>query len=196
MNTANKEPHSDIEELLPWHAAGTLSRRDTLRVEEALARDPELARRYALVREELGETILLNNRPFTVVGVFEFYEREQDKRRRQLALEKANAKATPAPTPARKKVSRSGRGSPITGNSSHNMVTKRFWLNALPKAATTSTGALPAMTPVTSAAAVTTRSGFSRARKPTTITPMPTRVKMGSRWKRGCMAWLPFAGRQ
>jgi len=60
MNTANKEPHSDIEELLPWHAAGTLSRRDTLRVEEALARDPELARRYALVREELGETILLN----------------------------------------------------------------------------------------------------------------------------------------
>jgi hypothetical protein len=60
MNTTNKETHSDIEELLPWHAAGTLSRRDSQRVEEALARDPELARRYALVREELGETILLN----------------------------------------------------------------------------------------------------------------------------------------
>jgi hypothetical protein len=60
MNTTNKEAPSDIEELLPWHAAGTLSRRDTLRVEEALARDPELARRYGLVREELGETILLN----------------------------------------------------------------------------------------------------------------------------------------
>ena len=60
MNTKNKEAHSDIEELLPWHAVGTLSRRDTKRVEEALARDPELARRYALVREELGETILLN----------------------------------------------------------------------------------------------------------------------------------------
>ena len=60
MNTTNKEAHSDIEELLPWHAAGTLSRRDAQRVEEALARDPELARRYALVREELGETILLN----------------------------------------------------------------------------------------------------------------------------------------
>ena len=60
MNTTNKEAPSDIEDLLPWHAAGTLSRRDTLRVEEALARDPELARRYALVREELGETILLN----------------------------------------------------------------------------------------------------------------------------------------
>ena len=60
MNTTNKEAHSDIEELLPWHAAGTLSRRDTQRVEEALARDPELARRFAMVREELGETILLN----------------------------------------------------------------------------------------------------------------------------------------
>ncbi len=60
MNTNNKEAHSEIEELLPWHAAGTLSRRDSQRVEEALAHDPELARRYALVREELGETILLN----------------------------------------------------------------------------------------------------------------------------------------
>ena len=60
MNTNNKEAHSDIEELLPWHAAGTLSRRDSQRVEDALAHDPELAHRYALVREELGETILLN----------------------------------------------------------------------------------------------------------------------------------------
>ena len=61
MNTKNKEPEqSDIEELLPWHAAGTLSRRDAQRVEEALASDAELARRYALVREELGETIHLN----------------------------------------------------------------------------------------------------------------------------------------
>jgi hypothetical protein len=30
------------------------------RIDEALARDSELARRYALVREELAETILLN----------------------------------------------------------------------------------------------------------------------------------------
>ncbi|HKS87042.1 MAG TPA: hypothetical protein VJR71_16310 [Pseudolabrys sp.] len=50
----------EIEELLPWHAAGTLSRRDAQRVEDALARDPELARRYALVRDELEETIHLN----------------------------------------------------------------------------------------------------------------------------------------
>jgi len=62
MNTNEKEApaQDDIEMLLPWHAAGTLSRRDAQRVEDALARNPELARRYALVREELGETIHLN----------------------------------------------------------------------------------------------------------------------------------------
>jgi len=61
MNTKNKETeHDEIENLLPWHAAGTLGRRDTQRVEEALANDPELARRFEMVREELGETILLN----------------------------------------------------------------------------------------------------------------------------------------
>ena len=49
-----------IEELLPWYAAGTLSRRDAERVEAALARDPELARRFELAREELGATIHLN----------------------------------------------------------------------------------------------------------------------------------------
>lgn len=60
MNTIDKEPQSEIEALLPWHAAGTLSRRDAQRVEEALASDPELARRYELVRDEFGETIHLN----------------------------------------------------------------------------------------------------------------------------------------
>jgi anti-sigma factor RsiW len=60
MNATNKDLPDDIEALLPWHAAGTLSSRDSERVEEALARDPELARRYAMVRDELGETIILN----------------------------------------------------------------------------------------------------------------------------------------
>ena len=62
MNAMKQEApeRQEIEELLPWHAAGTLSRRDAQRVEEALSRDPELARRYALVRDELGETIHLN----------------------------------------------------------------------------------------------------------------------------------------
>ena len=61
MNAINKEPErQEIEALLPWHAAGTLSRRDADRVEQALAGDRELARRYDLVREELAETIHLN----------------------------------------------------------------------------------------------------------------------------------------
>lgn len=60
MNTTNDKVPGDIEELLPWHAAGSLSSADARRVEDALARDPELARRYALVRDELSETILLN----------------------------------------------------------------------------------------------------------------------------------------
>jgi len=54
-----QEP-SDIEMLLPWHAAGTLNARDAQRVDEALARDPVLARQYAVIREEYAETIGLN----------------------------------------------------------------------------------------------------------------------------------------
>jgi len=42
-----QEP-SEIEMLLPWHAAGTLNARDARRVEEALARDPDLARQYKI----------------------------------------------------------------------------------------------------------------------------------------------------
>ena len=60
MNTKIKETQEEIELLLPWHAAGTLSRRDAARVEQALANDNELASRYELVREELGEAIRLN----------------------------------------------------------------------------------------------------------------------------------------
>jgi anti-sigma factor RsiW len=55
----DQEP-SEIEMLLPFHAAGTLSTRDARRVEEALAGDPELARQYAVIREEYAETISLN----------------------------------------------------------------------------------------------------------------------------------------
>lgn len=54
-----QEP-SEIEMLLPFHAAGTLSARDAKRVEDALARDGELARQYAVIREEYAETIGLN----------------------------------------------------------------------------------------------------------------------------------------
>jgi len=62
MSTRNEQApeRRDIEDLLPWHAAGTLSRRDAERVEAAVAADQELARRFELVREELAETIHLN----------------------------------------------------------------------------------------------------------------------------------------
>jgi hypothetical protein len=54
-----QEP-SDLETLLPWHATGTLNARDARRVEEALTRNSELARQYAVIREEYAETIGLN----------------------------------------------------------------------------------------------------------------------------------------
>jgi hypothetical protein len=68
-NTAH-EPRPSIEPtefegLLPWYAAGTLRRRDRQRVEDALGKDQnlgrqDLARQVDLVREELTETIHLN----------------------------------------------------------------------------------------------------------------------------------------
>ncbi len=55
----HREP-GDIEALLPWYAAGTLSARDMRLVGEALDRDPELAKQYAAVLEEYAATIELN----------------------------------------------------------------------------------------------------------------------------------------
>jgi anti-sigma-K factor RskA len=55
----NNEP-TELEALLPWYAAGTLRRRDRLRVDDALRDDPDLAYHVGLVREELAETICLN----------------------------------------------------------------------------------------------------------------------------------------
>jgi putative ABC transport system permease protein len=37
----------------------------------------------------IGESIMINSRPFTIVGVFQFYEREEDKRRRELGIKPA-----------------------------------------------------------------------------------------------------------
>lgn len=59
-NKVRGQEPDDVEMLLPWHAAGTLNVRDARRVEEALARDPELAKQYAAIREEYSETIRLN----------------------------------------------------------------------------------------------------------------------------------------
>ena len=39
--------------------------------------------------DPIGETIKINDRPFKIVGVFEFYEREEDKRKRELGIDPA-----------------------------------------------------------------------------------------------------------
>jgi hypothetical protein len=49
-----------IEALLPWHAAGTLNAQDKRLVDDALLRDPDLARQYAVIQEECAATIQLN----------------------------------------------------------------------------------------------------------------------------------------
>jgi hypothetical protein len=61
MNQANQKMSADdIEALLPWYAAGTLDAREADQVEAALAADVELTRRLELAREEMAETVLLN----------------------------------------------------------------------------------------------------------------------------------------
>jgi hypothetical protein len=50
----------EIATLLPWYATGKLRRRDRQRVEMALRNDAALVRQADLVREELAETICLN----------------------------------------------------------------------------------------------------------------------------------------
>jgi hypothetical protein len=50
----------EVEALLPWHAAGTLSRREADMVERALAADATLAAQYETVRDDLAETIAAN----------------------------------------------------------------------------------------------------------------------------------------
>jgi anti-sigma-K factor RskA len=63
MNTMFKNKaaeREEIEALLPWHAAGTLSRREADMVERALATDIDLAAQYETIREDLAETIVAN----------------------------------------------------------------------------------------------------------------------------------------
>jgi len=52
----------EIEALLPWYAAGTLDARDAKRVDDAVARRPELGASLAMVREDRDETVALNER--------------------------------------------------------------------------------------------------------------------------------------
>ena len=61
MTAANENDVNDIELLLPWHAAGTLSRRDKQRVEAALAK----VRREAFVPPRSSDAAYAN-RPLPI----------------------------------------------------------------------------------------------------------------------------------
>lgn len=62
MTTSDNQPADDsLELLLPWRATGRLGPADARRVDEALAADAELRRKYALVQEELNETVAANS---------------------------------------------------------------------------------------------------------------------------------------
>src|SRR5215468_8727329 len=87
MNEANQKMSADdIEALLPWYAAGTLDAREADQVEAALAADAELARRLDLAREEMTETILLNESlgapsPRVMENLFKAIDRERRRAR-------------------------------------------------------------------------------------------------------------------
>ena len=57
--TPDPDPN-DPELLLPWLATGRLDPATTTRLDSLLATDEELRRRLGLVRDELGETVRLN----------------------------------------------------------------------------------------------------------------------------------------
>jgi anti-sigma-K factor RskA len=59
-DTARQREPSEIELLLPWYAAGTLSPGEARQVAAALAGDPELASRYEWVRAELAQETHVN----------------------------------------------------------------------------------------------------------------------------------------
>jgi anti-sigma factor RsiW len=54
-NMGNSREPTEIELLLSWHAAGVLNEREAQEVEAALSNEPELARHYEWVREELAQ---------------------------------------------------------------------------------------------------------------------------------------------
>src|SRR5438477_5063739 len=61
LDARTRERHA-VEQLLPWHAVGSLSPQDSERVQAALDRDDRLVREFATVREEFVATIHLNEK--------------------------------------------------------------------------------------------------------------------------------------
>jgi anti-sigma factor RsiW len=56
-NSNVQSEREEIEMLLPWYVMGRLDRADAARVETCLARDPDLARQFRLIREEFDESV-------------------------------------------------------------------------------------------------------------------------------------------
>lgn len=59
---ASDPKRRELEELLPFYANGRISDADKGRVEAALAGDAELAARLDIIRDDMAETVLLNER--------------------------------------------------------------------------------------------------------------------------------------
>ncbi|MGX5733606.1 hypothetical protein ACWKW2_04985, partial [Bosea thiooxidans] len=57
---ASDPKRRELEELLPFYANGRISEADKQRVEAALATDAELAARLEIIRDDMAETVLLN----------------------------------------------------------------------------------------------------------------------------------------
>jgi hypothetical protein len=87
MNQADQKMSADdVEALLPWYAAGTLAASEADQVEAALAADAALAHRLELVREEMAETVFLNESlgvpsPRVVENLFRAIDGERPRRR-------------------------------------------------------------------------------------------------------------------
>ena len=57
---ASDPKRRELEELLPFYANGRISTADKQRVDAALAADAELAARLEIIRDDMDETVLLN----------------------------------------------------------------------------------------------------------------------------------------
>ena len=58
--TGNGAEREEIEMLLPWYVTGNISDDDRARVDSYLADHPEIGRQLELAREEMDETVALN----------------------------------------------------------------------------------------------------------------------------------------
>ena len=59
-SVASDPKRRELEELLPFYANGRIAAADRKRVEAALASDADLAARLEIIRDDMAETVLLN----------------------------------------------------------------------------------------------------------------------------------------